>query len=272
MKKTVRIIVCISLLLVLLICSLFGCGNKDDVDREVIAQVSLLQGLLDGDYYGSVTIGELKTFGDIGIGTFDKLNGELIMIDGVVYRAKAEGNGLVEVPKDDETIPFSNVTFFDVDYSEPVVNVESFNSLVDILNAEVQRQGVNNFYFVRIDGVFNSINARSEYPQEEPYKKLVDVLAVDQVSYSFDNIEGTIVALYCPEYMKELNNFGWHMHFVSKDKTVGGHLFDVNIKSATIGYDYTTNFAMKLPNNNKFKSIDFSKDRQEEVESAETNK
>ena len=123
MKKTIKIIVCVSLLLVLLVCSLFGCDSKDDVDREVIAQVSLLQGLLDGDYYGSVTIGDLKTFGDIGIGTFDKLNGELIMLDGVVYRAKAEGNGLVEVPKDEETIPFSNVTFFDVDYSESVDKV-----------------------------------------------------------------------------------------------------------------------------------------------------
>ncbi len=272
MKKSIKLIICISLLLVLLVGSLFGCGNKENIDREVITQVSLLQGLLDGDYYGSVTIGDLKKFGDIGIGTFDKLNGELIMVDGVVYRAKAEGNGLVEVPKDSETIPFSNVTFFDVDYSEEVKNVGSFNNLVDILNAEMQKQGVNRFYFVRIDGVFNTVNARSEYPQEEPYKTLVEVLAVDQVSYTFNNIEGTIVALYCPEYMKELNNFGWHMHFVSKDKTVGGHLFDVNIKSATIGYDYTDNFAMKLPTNDKFKSIDFSKDRQEEVESAETNK
>ena len=79
-------------------------------DRDTICQISLLQGLLQGDYVGSISIGELKTHGDIGIGTFDGLDGELIMLDGVVYQAK--GDGTVETPDDSMTIPFSNVTFF----------------------------------------------------------------------------------------------------------------------------------------------------------------
>ena len=56
---------------------------------------------------------ELKQYGDTGIGTFDKLNGELIMLDGEVYRAA--GDGRVEIVSDDETIPFSVVTFMDAD-------------------------------------------------------------------------------------------------------------------------------------------------------------
>ena len=80
---------------------------KNIINNEVINQVSLLQGLTFGDYTGSVTVAELKKMGDIGIGTFDKLNGELIMLDGVVYRAA--GDGSVEVVNDEETIPFADL-------------------------------------------------------------------------------------------------------------------------------------------------------------------
>ena len=55
-------------------------------NRDVLYQVSLLQSLANGDYTGSVTVGELKQHGDIGIGTFDRLNGEMIMLDGEAHR------------------------------------------------------------------------------------------------------------------------------------------------------------------------------------------
>ena len=77
-------------------------------NKDVLYQVSLLQGLTNGDYYGSVPVTELKQHGDTGIGTFNKLNGELIMLDGGVYRAA--GDGSVEAVSDEETIPFSIVT------------------------------------------------------------------------------------------------------------------------------------------------------------------
>ena len=85
-------------------------AGSSPAGREQINQVSLLQGLTYGDYYGSITVSRLKELGDTGIGTFDALNGELIMLDGTVYRAAYDGT--VEAVADEETIPFSNVTFF----------------------------------------------------------------------------------------------------------------------------------------------------------------
>jgi acetolactate decarboxylase len=261
-----------------LVFALAGCsqpaGNStadpaSTADRETIAQVALLQSLLQGDYYGSVSIGELKAHGDTGIGTFDKLNGELIMVDGTVYRAK--GDGTVEVPDDTETIPFSNVTFFDADETQDAKGIASFEDLESLLNARVDELGGNRFYMVRIDGTFDKMNVRSEYAQEEPYKPLVDVLAVDQTFYDYENIEGTVVALYCPAYMKELNNAGWHLHFVSKDGTKGGHVLDLAVAKANVAWDSTDKFEMMLPNEDFFSAIDFTKDRSEEVKKAETN-
>lgn len=239
------------------------------LDRETITQVALLQSLLQGDYYGSISIGDLKKHGDVGIGTFDKLNGELIMVDGVLYRAK--GDGTVEVPSDSETIPFSNVTFFDADATQAVENVSSFKDLTAILDAKVADLSPNQFYFARVDGMFSQMNVRSEYAQEEPYKPLVEVLETDQTFFDYENVEGTVIALYCPDYMKELNNAGWHLHFVSKDGTKGGHVLDLAVEKADVAWDATSRFEMLLPNEEFFDGIDFTKDRSEEVKKAETN-
>ena len=35
------------------------------------------------------------------------------------------------------------------------------------------------------------------------------------------NVEGTVVALYTPDYMGDLNAAGWHFHFITNDKTEG---------------------------------------------------
>ena len=261
-----------------LACALVGCGQGGsaasasaggEADRETITQVSLLQGLLQGDYYGSISIGDLKLRGDTGIGTFDGLNGELIMVDGVVYQAK--GDGAVDVPDDEVTIPFSNVTFFDSDETQAVEGVASFKDLEAQLDAHVADLGANRFYMVKIDGTFAKVNARSEYAQNEPYQPLVKVLETDQTFFDFEDVEGTVVALYCPEYMKELNNAGWHMHFISKDGTKGGHVLDLAIDKADIAWDYTERFDMMLPDGEFFDDVDFSKDRSEEVRKAETN-
>ena len=269
--------VCLSLMI-----GASGCGLQNDneiaesttheetsEDRDTLYQVSLLQGLLQGDYNGSISIGELKACGDTGIGTFDRLNGELIMVDGVVYRAA--GDGTVEVPSDDETIPFSNVTFMDADEEVSINNVASFDDLMEILNGKVAELGGNRFYMIRIDGVFNTVYARSEYAQDKPYEPLVVVLETDQTFFDMETVSGTVVGLYCPAYMSELNNAGWHLHFISDDRTSGGHVLDLAIEEAVITWDYTDNFEMILPDNDEFTQIDFSIDRSEDVRRAETN-
>ena len=96
-------------------------------NRDCMYQVSLLQGLTFGDYYGSITVKELKKNGDTGIGTFNRLNGELIMIDGETYRAA--GDGSVELVSDEETIPFSVVTYLDADETRNLGEVRSYEEL-----------------------------------------------------------------------------------------------------------------------------------------------
>ena len=243
--------------------------KPETADRETIFQVSLLQGLTLGDYYGSVTVKELKEKGDTGIGTFEGVNGELIMVDGVVYRAKSDGS--VEVAPDDETIPFSNVTFFDADITEEISGISNINDLKAYLNDKVNEFGKNNFYMIRIDGAFKNVYARSELKQEEPYKTLAEALSTDQREFDFTETSGTVVGLYCPEYMRELNAAGWHFHFVSEDKQNGGHVLDLDIDSAELKWDNTPGFNMLLPDTQMFTTLDLTKDQSEDIKKVETN-
>lgn len=269
MRKAILVFVALVTIALLSSCTTTEQSFNIDYDRDIVYQVSLLQGLTFGDYYGSIDVAELKSHGDIGIGTFDKLNGELIMVDGVVYRAA--GDGSVEVVGDDETIPFSNVTFLDADETRAISEIPDYDTLLTLLNEMVEEKGKNRFYVIRIDGTFNDANVRSEYAQEEPYKPLVDVLAVDQTFFDYQNIEGTLVGLYCPPYMADLNATGWHLHFISKDKSKGGHVLGINISNATLIWDDTDIFQMILPANDMFASFDLTIDQSEDIKKVETD-
>ena len=243
--------------------------NCPEGSRDVIYQVSLLQGLINGDYHGSVAVGELKQHGDTGIGTFNRLNGELIMLDGEVYRAT--GDGEVEGVSDDETIPFSVVTFMDVDESKKLSEISNFDALHNMLNHMVQQRGMNRFYMIRIDGMFREINVRSVYAQEEPYKRLTEVLEYHQTFFDYENIEGTMVGVYCPPYMAALNAVGWHLHFISGDKTKGGHVLGVNIADAVLTWDDIDGFEVRLPKNEMFAGFDLTVDQSGDIQKVETN-
>lgn len=247
-----------------------ACSKKEITNNDELYQVSLLQGLTLGDYHGSVTVKELKQHGDTGIGTFNTLNGELIMLDGVVYRAA--GDGSVEIVSDNETIPFSNVAFIDGDITKQIKNIDGFETLCNELNALVEERGINRFYMIHIDGTFNEVNVRSVNAQEEPYKPLVEVLETDQTFYDYQNIEGTLVGLYCPPYMSDLNAAGWHLHFISKDKTKGGHILNLNLNDAVLMWDEIDAFQMNLPQSEMFSEFDLTIDQSEDIKKVETNK
>ena len=71
-------------------------ATLDGTNGDVLYQVALIQSLVQGYYDGIITVGELKQHGDTGIGTFEGLNGEMIVLDGTVYQAVADGSMLVD--------------------------------------------------------------------------------------------------------------------------------------------------------------------------------
>ena len=254
---------------VLLISLLGGCAFGEIPEGDGLYQVALLQSLMQGEYDGVVTVGELKRYGDTGIGTFQGVNGEMIVLDGTVYRAVWDGS--VEVAPDSETVPFSNVTFFDADIKAEHVNAASSGELKSILNAIVRKHGRNQFYMAKVTGLMPSILVRSELKQKAPYRPLGDALKTDQREFTYSDIRGTVVALYCPDYMDGLNTAGWHLHFISEDRQRGGHVLELAVQDGTLELDIISEFAMVVPNRESFNGKSLATDMKKEIEQVEGN-
>ena len=241
--------------------------SQEEAKSDKLFQVALLQSLMQGEYDGVITVGDLKKFGDTGIGTFQSVNGEMIVLNGVVYQAIWDGS--VKIAEDTETVPFSNVTFFDADIKIDNVSASSMQELKNSLSAVVDEHGRNQFYMAKITGEMSSILVRSELAQKEPYKPLNDALETDQREFSYKNIKGTIVALYCPDYMDGLNSSGWHLHFVSDDGTKGGHVLDLELKDCAAELDIISEFAMIVPNRDSFNIKNLAVDMKDEIKKVE---
>ncbi len=272
-----------AILAAMMICSFAGCTQQNSnecsktetsassvsKDTETIYQVALLQSLTQGYYDGIIKVSELKEHGDTGIGTFEGVNGEMIVIDGKVYQAL--GDGTVQEAVDDETIPFSNVTFFDSDVSIDLKNINNMASFKSELDKTVAEKGKNMFYVVKVSGTFEKMLVRSELKQEKPYKTLDKALETDQREFNYENITGTVVGLYCPDYMGGLNAAGWHFHFISDDRSKGGHMLELSFKEAKAELDITPEFDLELSDNSNFQSMELAKDVNDAIKKVETD-
>ena len=246
----------ICVLAMLCVMALSACGTtqesaaaQDAANEDVLYQVALLQSLVQGYYDGIVTVGELKQHGDTGIGTFEGVNGEMIVLDGVVYQAVADGS--IATPSDEETVPFSNVTFFDTDETLTLSGIADMAALQEAMTGMV-------------------IKVRSEYKQEKPYRALDVALAKDQTEFDYADVSGTIVGLYCPDYMGGLNTPGWHFHFINEDLTRGGHVLQVSVGEAEAAFDMTDGFEMALSRDTVFQDMELAKNVDEAIHQAET--
>jgi acetolactate decarboxylase len=228
--------------------------NADD--KETLMQVSTLDALVSGIYDGQMTLKELLTYGDTGLGTFQGLDGEMLVKDGVVYKIAYDGT--VSVPDLSTLTPFAAVTVFDADITKtlaPDLVLADFPK-----TADASLPSVNLFYAIKIEGTFKKLKTRSVPKQtKKPYPPLAEVVK-NQSVFEFENIEGTIIGLRCPPYVKGINSPGYHLHFISKDGKSGGHVLDFVVANASMKIDVTPGFRLIIPASQDFYNFDFTKD------------
>jgi len=229
---------------------------KTTGDRDVLYQVSTIDALMQGVFDGVQTVGEIRKKGDFGIGTFDALDGEMIVLDGVVYQAKADGH--IYKASDNQTTPFATVTYFDRDQTvttDRPMNLSGFSSAM----ADKLPTG-NMVYAVRMHGTFPVMKVRAIPAQYKPYPTLANA-STNQSVYTYSDTTGTIVGFYTPVFFKGINVAGYHLHFISDDRKTGGHVLDLTVPAkTTVEYDITPGFAMALPTSGDFTGVDLSQD------------
>ncbi len=226
-------------------------------------QYSTIDALLAGLYDGEMTLHDLKFQGDFGLGTLNGLDGELVVLEGTAYHVSAGGK--VDIPADSAKVPFATVSFFQED---TILKLDKISSLKD-LNEAVTRglPSKNIFYAMRIDSRFSFVKARAIPKQNEPYEPLAKMVR-QQVVVRFTG-KGTLVGYYSPPFAKGVNVPGFHWHFLTDDRTGGGHVLDCSFDPATARLDSLRIFTVHLPDSGEFDSLDLSGDKGEELDAVE---
>jgi acetolactate decarboxylase len=234
-------------------------------DQETLFQVSTIDALMQGVYDGVLPVGELKRHGDFGIGTFDALDGEMIMLDGAVYQAKADG--LIYRVTDDLTTPFATVTHFESDQAITTGSPMNFTGFSS--DMAVQLPSPNMIYAVRMHGTFPFMKVRAIPAQQEPYPTLTEA-SQNQSVFTYSNTTGIVVGFYTPVFFSGLNVPGYHLHYISDDRQAGGHILDFTVpEGMTVEYDITPEFDLVLPTSGAFTGVDLSRDLSGDLEKIE---
>ncbi|NLX07795.1 MAG: acetolactate decarboxylase [Phycisphaerae bacterium] len=230
------------------------CGCAQTGRHETLYQVSTLAALMDGRYDGLTTVADLRTRGDLGIGCFHALDGEMILLDGRCFRVSADGQVRQAGPRD--TMPFAAVTFFEAEKGWPLAAGWTFEQCRNELDSRLPTANLP--YAIRITGRFAYVKTRSVPRQAKPYPPLVKV-AEHQPTFEFRDVEGVMVGFRLPEYLSGVNMAGYHLHFLTADRTGGGHVLDFTAEDARIEIDDCSRFDLVLPTDEAFGKADLSK-------------
>ncbi|MBE6015207.1 MAG: acetolactate decarboxylase [Lachnospiraceae bacterium] len=231
-------------------------------------QVSTLQALALGYSKAVITVGELLQEGDTGLGTFEDVNGEMILMDGRCFRADQDGN--VSEVSPETGVPFAAVADLQGKQCFKLTDMPDIEAIRTELTRKIEENfGLNSMHVVRIDGVFEKVDARSEAPYKSHHVTLKEMLGKTQKAFIFENIRGSLVGVYFPDYMDGINMPGWHLHFLSEDRLKGGHVFDVSLKEGQVKVDKITEISINLPKAAAFDTYSLKQDMQEEIKSVE---
>jgi acetolactate decarboxylase len=234
-----------------------------EINHSTLFQVSTSTALVEGVYGGVVTIAELKQHGSFGLGTFDGLDGEMLALDGHFFQVL--GDGAVREARNDARVPFAVVTEFRAEREFTIDRAESFEDLIAQLDSE--RDTGNLFFAVRIEGHFAQIRTRALCKTASSVS-LVDATA-HQPEFVLTDVRGTAVGFWTPTYARTINVAGWHLHFITDDRTGGGHVLDCQGVDLRAQLQDLADVRIAMPETAAFLQADLSQDPSQELDLAE---
>ena len=243
-------------------------GQANSREYNTITQVSSYNGLLAGLYDSVATYAELEGAGDTGVGTFDRLDGEMVMLDGVLYRIGFDGKITVMPPE--TPTPYATLVNFNADKTMAIAR----NAGRDDAAAAMKEALVNpNLpHAVLLKGTFAHIKCRSIPQQSRPYPTLMEI-AANQAVFDGNNVKGTIVGFYYPGFAGAFNVPGFHLHFLNDARDFGGHVLDFTVGDDVVALiDECDKLVVRLPNTDDSKVVDMEKDRSADLQKVNRDK
>jgi acetolactate decarboxylase len=217
-------------------------------------QISTSTALVEGVNEGAVSSDVLLAQGDFGLGTFESLDGEMVILDGAIYQVRGDGSATC---RDEQfQVPFAVVTRFHEEVAFEAKSLKSIAALEQLCDSH--RESPNLFYALKVEGHFDRVHARA-VSKMAPGTPLVDA-AAGQREFRFCDIEGTLVGLWSPSYSSTFNVPGYHFHFLSKDRKKGGHVLECSAGTLRVGLQTLCEYDVRLPDQGSFLTASLDKD------------
>jgi acetolactate decarboxylase len=215
---------------------------RPEAHPHELFQTSTIEALLGGAFDGDLSLSELLEHGDLGLGTLNGLDGELIVVDGQAWKANADAT-LVHAPASAKS-PYAVVVPFSP--SAPIVLPGGLHHAG--LEGAVQHRlaATTRPVAVRIDGRFARVRVRSVPRQPRPYPRLAEALAQQRVNDLLD-VSGTMVGFGFPDALDGVEMIGWHLHFANDERTRGGHVLGFELRDGAAQLDDATDLHIELP-------------------------
>ena len=219
--------------------------DPDHHEHELF-QTSTVQALLAGAYDGDVTIAEVLEHGDLGVGTLNGIDGELIVLDGEAWQARLDCT--LTRPDPASLTPYAVVVPFTpgppAALRGPFPAAELERHLGDRIGGV--RGRLARPVAIRVDGRFDTVRVRSVPKHAPPYPPLADVIARQQITDLHD-VAGTMVGFCFPDQLDGIEMIGWHLHLVTGDRSRGGHVLGYTMREGSALVDDLTALHVELP-------------------------
>ncbi|MGB6150990.1 MAG: acetolactate decarboxylase [Pricia sp.] len=229
--------------------------------NDTYYQYSIWWAFVNKVFDADLSVSTLKENGDTGLGSFNRLDGEMVMIDGIVYRVRQDGT--ISEGAATDTIVYANAAFFEEEMAFSIsedagLDVESLQT------ALLEKVPSPNFFYVfQIKGTFDYMKCGGLTKQEPPFDEGLDVLIPNRPVFEGEAVSGTIVGFYCPDFIGNINVKGFHFHFISDDKKLGGHVMDFETAlPLNVQVDKKTDYHFVLPDNADFENVRLEKEFQ----------
>jgi acetolactate decarboxylase len=241
---------------------------KTNSKRIRFTQISLFSVLLGGRYGGTVGVAEVKKLGNMAIATMDRLDGEVQMIDGVVYQACADGH--VRLPGDGETIPFGTVADFRPEQELKLDGIPCYEQFEEKMKAICP--GEDFPLAIRLTGLFSFMKVRTVRRQDQDGVGLAEA-AKDEAVFEWRDIPGDLIGFRLPGYVAGVNAPGWHLHFMDEERRHGGHVVNFTLSEGNLSFCHANDYHIRLPDApDAFAGLDLNRDWSGDLKKAEAER
>ena len=192
-----------------------------------VSQIGTFDYLVQPDYDGLAPVRDGVRGATIGLGTFDRLDGELILIGGTTYRVGIDG--IPRVVSTSRTTPWVEAVRFTPQASMRVPAGTECSALAPLIDDLAGTTG--GMVAARLIGTFDVLTARSVPAQSQPYLPLAEVVATQTV-FPLTDVSATLVGFRTGPDLMGVGAPGLHLHGLTKARDAGGHIL-----GCTVGTD-----------------------------------